>query len=280
MRLVIIVASPDAAIEQGITQYRGALVPEPFRKNGYQLLGGTQVTISYCFATLNGTVQQLAAHVEHFLRPDIVGLIIISDHRLKSIVDTLNHIAFTSYYLANDNIRSFPNFFGVIFNRTLRDYRAFSIKFDDLKFRKLFTLPIRNFRAEELEDLCGICTSSSDAPNFANRLEGALKALRARQQPKRFSDSPEIYLVDQDEKHFRLGHERHARADTAIPPHNNLCILGNNWRFGRKFDNETHYNVSMSKPTSKMDKDYPDCHGVPRPGKSRTHLNMFTNDFF
>lgn len=201
MRLVIIVASPDATVEQGISQHRSALVPEPFRKNGYQLLGGAQVTVSHCYAVPNGQVQQLTAHVEHFLSPDVVGLIIISDHRLKNITNALRHIAFITYYAADEGVKSFLNFFRATFNRSLRDYRTFSINFDDLKFRKLFTLPLRNFRAEELEALCEICTSSSEVSNFANRLEAALKALRSRQQPKRFGDNPKIYLVDEDKKH-------------------------------------------------------------------------------
>ena len=102
---------------------------------------------------------------------------------------------------------------------------------------------------------------------------------RSRQRPKRKSSYDDEYLVDDEKKHFRLGHERHSRADTGLP-HVRLCRLSNLYRFGRSFDNRQHYNVSMDKDIIVMDGDYPNCHGERMSGKGQPYLNMFTNDFF
>jgi len=115
--------------------------------------------------------------------------------------------------------------------------------------------------------------------NFGREIDAFLRDMRQRQKPKKASDYPDVYYVDDDGKHFQLGPEHHAQAETAIPPHQTLCVIANRMRFGRKFDGTTHYNVSRDKNAS-MKGDYPDCHGVSRLHGKDSHINMFTNDYF
>ena len=122
-----------------------------------------------------------------------------------------------------------------------------------------------------------VCRRSIDTEGFPRRLDTILAKFRDRQHPKRKSGYQDAYLVDDRAKHFRLGLEHHAHADTG-PPHTRLCRLSNGHRFGCGFKSEQHYNVSMER--DRMTGTYPDCHGVNQAGEARTHLNMFSNDFF
>ena len=103
--------------------------------------------------------------------------------------------------------------------------------------------------------------------------------MRKRQLPKRASEYEDLFYIDDGGKHFQFGPEHHAQADTAMPPHEVLCIIANRLRFGQWFDGTTHYNVSRAKKAS-MKGNYLDCHGSSKLHKKRSHINMFTNDFF
>lgn len=175
--------------------------------------------------------------------------------------------------------RSPHNMLSSLLNRVLKDFGHLTTRFVDAKYQKILRLPVRNFVAPELEQLRKTCVRSIDTPAFPRRLDAVLGTFRNRQKPKRKSSYQAEYLVDDGKKHFQLGHERHARADTG-QPHVRLCQLGNLHRFGRSFDHEQHYNVSMDGDNVTMDGEYPNCHDVKKSGDKRPHLNMFTNDFF
>jgi hypothetical protein len=284
-RVVIVVATLDAALERAILQRRETLLPDTFRRNNHQNFGGNRITISCYLFKRRSTATDLVAYIEQFADPDIAGVILTVDRRLRSLANDIQNIVFVVPYNCDGEIKSPTNFFGALFGRILRDYKVFASKFDDQKFRKLFTLPIRNFRSFELQHLCGVCADASDKPGFADRLEAALKSLQRRQKPKRFEDNPnQVYLKDEEGKHFRIGMERHAQAETAKPPHNDICVLGNIFRFGRRFDSRLHYNVTKDESGRQssrgMDGAYPNCHSALTPGGGKSHLNMFPNDFF
>ena len=214
------------------------------------------------------------------LTAEVVGLIVVAQRDLHIIDQPLSDLCFTTEYDIRGPLNSPQNFIASLLNRVLGDYCALKAMFDDQKYRKVFTLPFRNFKAADLTDLRQICVNSIDNPGFAVRMEGALKSLRKRQRPKRYEDSNVRYLIDDEGKHFNFGHEVHAQADTKMPPHNRLCVLQNQFRFGRRFDNRHHYNVSSGDRNGKMDGTHPNCHDAPTITQGHTHLNMFPNDFF
>ncbi len=283
-RIVIIVATPDASLERIIVQRREQLIPDAIRRKTHNSIDGNRVTISCFLVKSHARAKDLIEFVDNLCDRNVSGIILAIDYRLVALVELLRSTFFVISY-SQDGMINFGNFFGSIITRALRDYRILSHKFDDTKFRKLFTLPLRNFKAPELNKLVQVCAASNSGKGFADRLDAALRALRERQKPKRYEDNPShVYLVDDEGKHFQLGHERHARAETAIPPHNDLCRINNVFRFGHRFDSELHYNVSKDENSRQkslgMIGSYLNCHDSEIPGQGRTHLNMFPNDFF
>lgn len=279
MRLIILVVTPDLTLERLISQRKEALIPIDYRRDVNRLFGASNVGIS-CFRGDLRESHCLTNHVRDILKSDVVGIMILVDQRIKEIVRELGHVCFIASYPETSEIKSPSNFFGALLGPLLRDFRALSNRFEDHKYRKMFTLPLRNFIAHELDNLQEVCRTSVCVQGYAERLDAALKALRCLQRPKRYEDSNQVYLVDRSGKCFQLGHERHARADTAIPPHNIICILSNEFRFGRRFDSGLHYNVTMERDGIRMEKNYANCHNELKSGESRTHLNMFPNDYF
>ena len=105
-----------------------------------------------------------------------------------------------------------------------------------------------------------------------------IEQLKRRQQPKKASSRPKKYLVDDAGKYFEYGFERHARVETVIPPHLIQCGLNSEYRFGRRFDRERHFNVSLGRD-ERLTFTFADCHGGAQPRSEVSHANIFPNDF-
>jgi hypothetical protein len=277
MRIRIIVVSPDELICRTIKDRQGQLVPEVFRRN-HDAFGNSSFQLS-CLQASTLSLQQLLDRIEPDLTDDTDGVVIISDRTLGLATRPLSDLYFVNEFDQIGQAKSPQNMLSSILNRVLRDFRILTIRFVDIKYQKLFRLPARNFIAAEFGNLRNTCVNSIGEPDFQRRLDGVLASFRHRQHPKRKSDYKDEYLVDDQRKHFQLGHEQHAQADTN-PPHTRLCRLSNQHRFGCRFDQHQHYNVSMEGKNARMNSAYPDCHDQMRPGEGRTHLNIFTNDYF
>jgi hypothetical protein len=100
--------------------------------------------------------------------------------------------------------------------------------------------------------------------------------MRNRQRPKRESSYSTSYIVDDDQKHFEYGKERHAQPASG-PPHQKLCALSGIFRFGKRYDSGRHFNVSLS--SGLIGGSFDDCHDAAVGITARTHINMFPNDF-
>jgi hypothetical protein len=279
-QILLVIATSNTALGRIVEQRRAQIVPEIFRRNSHKLLGGARLVVSCFMTTLGASPDHLLRHIEERMTDETVGLIILAEQQLQIIDHSLTDLCFVTEYTLNGTIKSPQNFLNSFVSRALNCYIIFAGCFDDLKFRKIFTLPLRNFKATELTTLRQICSNPIVASGFSERMEEALKRLRGRQQPKRYTDSSVMYIVDDKGKNFQFGNEIHARADTKTPPHNKLCILPNRFSFGRRFDNERHYNVSAARKGEEMNGIYLNRHSEPTSGKGRTHLNMFPNDFF
>lgn len=280
MRLLIIVATPDPDVERVILQRREGLVPAPARDQVSRFLHGARLSISCFLGQPSSTHESFVSHLKNLLTSEVQGVVIAIDRSISHLVGALQNVCFVFRYDSEKEIKSPANFFGAKFAAILANYVNFARRFDNAKDRKLLTLPLRNFDARELRDLRALCADPGGERRFAEDLDQQLKALRQRQKPKRYSDYEHVYIVDDQGKHFALGRERHARADTRQPPHNDICALGKDFRFGRRFDADAHFNVSMGREDQRMTGMYFDCHGDARSGERRTHLNMFANDFF
>lgn len=273
--LIIAFITSATAVLETVTEKRLALLPHEVRKNGFDYLGGVEPVITAFDTSRGKTVDDLLGWLNW---RNASGVMLLTDDTLSDLVrllgDQFNVHRFTppAYNLNPDNqLRA-------MIAKCLRSYRYLATRFSDAKYQQIFRLPLRNFVAADTERMQVLCRDMTQR-NYGREIDALLRDMRKRQFPKRASDHYEdLYYVDDDKKHFRLGLERHARAETAIPPHNVLCTIANCFRFGQHFDGAIHYNVSRDGDS--IVGIYTDCHGVNKQHTRPTHINMFTNDFF
>jgi hypothetical protein len=275
--LLLFVTAHDAVIET-IAQRRDTLIPERLRRHSFAELRGETVILSAFKVGQATAVTDLLEHLDRIGLQGSTGVILMTDDRLPGLVQFLGDMFSVNRFTPPGFGQHVGNFVSAIIAKALRAFRHYMTRFDDRKYQTALRVPLRNFEAPEVRDLRQTCWDMVGRANFGAELDGVLARMRARQRPKKASTSPETYLVDDNGKHFRLGPEIHARAESAIPPHNACCILANAFRFGRAFQGTEHFNVSRDR-NAPMAGDYSDCHGQLRPGGGQ-HLNMFSNDFF
>lgn len=151
----------------------------------------------------------------------------------------------------------------------------------------IWRLPIRNFESQHFRDFVGWMANGHDlnaASQVHNQVQGHMQQLRnVLVKPRRQSGYRTKYCVDDRARYFVLGPEQHAQIDTAHP-HVCLCVALNSFRFGIKLSEEHHFNVSMGEgDRTHIAGEFIGCHDDQRvvgQREGRTHLNMFSNDFF
>lgn len=279
MPLLVLFVTANERVIDTVVERRTSLVPADMRANAFAKLGGEEVILSVYRVTDRSTTEELIAHVCARDWLTASGVVLLTDDSLPGLVDRFGDVFSVNRFEAPAHGRDPANILTATLAKCLRTFRHYKVRFDDLKYQQVLRLPLRNFEAAEIADIRAICHDMMNRANFSRELDGVLRLFRLRQRPKKASSYRDVYLVDDDEKHFRLGPEVHARADTACPPHNSLCLLGNGFRFGRAFDGTRHFNVSRDAE-ARMAASYPDCHDIMRSGLNAKHLNMFTNDFF
>lgn len=164
------------------------------------------------------------------------------------------------------------------YTKAFKRAKAVRVKFEDRKTQKLLLLPAKNCVCPELPELFRLCDPSLPSATFGEVLEVTLKSLRSRVDPKTNTARPETYIKDDSGRHFRLGHEKHAQADDAQPPHTGFCKAGKQFRLGMRLDEYLHFNVSEAKGL--IGGEFRDCHDTVAKVSGETHLNMFPNGFY
>lgn len=169
------------------------------------------------------------------------------------------------------------NYFRRLLARALKNFRFYGARFLEARHQKILLLPFENFIAGELTGLRNTFWNDSLSNDFSNTLARHLGALRERQIPKRQSSYNRTYLKDNVENYFEYGHEQHGLAGTGIPPHRVACEMNSIFRFGIRYNNRRHFNVSKERQS--VSGLFTDCHEVKRYTSSCTHVNMFPNGF-
>jgi hypothetical protein len=279
MLLLVFVTSSDEVVNT-VSERRLALVPSDLRANGFAALGGENVVLSTFKVGAGSTTESLLTHLCQHRLKHASSALVLTDESMPDLVAQLGDIFCVSRFDAPGHGQNVSNLLAALLARVLRTFRHYRTRFDDRKYQQVLRLPIRNFVGPDMLHLQSACRDMMNRQNFARELDKTLQRFRSnRQRPKKASNSPVTYLIDDDGKHFTLGHEKHAMADTAIPPHSPLCELANAFRFGRAFDGTKHFNVSKDR-NAPLNGLYPDCHDYHRSAQGAQHLNMFSNDFF
>jgi len=272
MRTLIVVLTPDKRVSQTVGSRKTSLIPTAIRRKHTSLF----IASVHIGSEAKGVDDVLCLFRK--MDGNITGVIVLCDNRLAEIGAAITTPFFTVWYDHAFEGKNINNYFGMVIGKVIRCFGALSNRFDDEKHRKLLILPLRNFRSGELNEIHllfkGGVTPSGD---FSTTLDKLLKRLRERQTPKVESPYKTTFIVDDKQRYYEYGNEKHAKPDTKIPPHVELCAVAAIYRFGRRYDSERHFNVSLQK--GEISGSFGDCHNTPTDIAPRSHINMFPNDF-
>lgn len=208
------------------------------------------------------------------------AVILLVDSSLENMIAEVRNSFFTVILEVPHKIENLQNFLRQKLSKPLRNFSFLIEEMQDSDTEQVVILPLRNFVGNDLQTLARICRDDASKSTFSGNVTDQIALLKNRKQPRRKSDRPTIYIIDDDKKYFSYGKERHARLGTGAP-HVIACVISGNFRFGRRIDSWRHYNVSCgSGDTTHISGSFLDCHNSQHEVKSSSHLNMFSNDFF
>ncbi len=256
------------------------------------------VVNDYEYMTKNGIKCEVIAKREDELRALVMGELLHDRGRLEGCILLLEQgleavvsrqmkiVAFTCVFeLSPSQIASPQNVVARDVVKAVKFFR--SVKSAVQADQGVWRLPVNNFHSQLFADFVNGMIQGfnvKDANEMLNFIQAQMQLMRKRLvRPRRQTNYPNKYCVDDSKRFFDLGHEVHSKVDTASP-HVEMCTALNSFRFGVKLSEEHHYNVSMGEGDDTwVEGAFLDCHGghhQVRRGEGRTHLNMFSNDFF
>lgn len=196
----------------------------------------------------------------------------IPDHYLTACF--VVKVQFTEYPKTN-----YKNYFSGKLTKIIKTFASFIEIISDGSNEQVMLLPFRNFKAEQLASLKTVCAFQNNDPDFINTVNSLVVDLKKRKRPHRRSNYPDLHYFDDDEKMFSYGLEKHAVLATG-DPHSSRCVLMGNYRFGRKIPVDRHFNLSKEcGKGTQISGSFFGCHGEDVIMTSRTHINIFSNDY-
>ena len=178
---------------------------------------------------------------------------------------------------------SLKNGFHAVLSKALKSLYRNREQFARHNDAQLLTLPLRNFAAPELVEIARLQSCESGKLILAESIERQMVRLRRRVRPRKRTAFNTRYAVDENNRFFSFGHERHGAAATDAP-HLPSCTFAARFRFGIRIDEQRHFNVSETEgDITHVSGDFIDCHDQPHcvaSGEKLTHLNMHANDYF
>lgn len=279
MKIFIGLVTPDEALRHHYGTAKDGVVPRDAARRGY-FQGRSPVIATAAYAP---DTEPSATDFERFLLRESAqadACLLLIDQSWASLTANCRTAAFTiDFHLGQVDV-SKQNFFHRVLARALRSYGQIAAKFDRADSAQLLGLPLRNFNAPELRELARLCTAEAISPTLSDDVERQLAQLRRRVRPRRRSAYKTVYVVDDRQRFFKYGYERHSRFETG-GSHKPYCELTGDFRFGRRLDLGRHYNVSETEnDRTSIGGDFYNCHGETEMVTSRSHLNMFSNDNF
>lgn len=239
-----------------------------------------QLNAKFIFGAFNPLNEENLKLEQHLIADTLKydGVILLVD--VNSL--PLHAILYSSYFIVSMDVKhgtKLRNAFHSKLTRALKNYACLYSVMSRSESEQVMSLPIRNFKAPELESLVKVFRNRCDDGQFQDLLGFHLEELKKRKTPRRSTNAPEAYLVDDENNYFRKGHEKHARMPTG-KPHNEFCEISGKFRFGKKIDSERHFNVMRERRRDKISGFFQDCHDSIAEVKQESHLNMFSNDYY
>lgn len=144
LRILVLSACKDLCHFAG--RKKLGLIPEDIRKRA--CFEGRNVDLQAmhlqgsCYVTdVEKVVHELAARLD--------GILILCENRLTGSVGHLAGSCFLCSFDEIDSPSKFGNLLGRALSRSIKNFEAYSRRFDDHKFQKIFILPANNFSSSE-----------------------------------------------------------------------------------------------------------------------------------
>lgn len=277
--LVCLISSQDNIVET-IEKQRDRLIPQDLFKKKK----GPDYPVHFKISVFNPLRE--GQGFDKFLLRAVKGMdavILLVENQHANLLGAVANAVFgATFETQEERIDNFKNFFGSYFSQLFRHFFAIKNLMGEAEKEQAMMLPLRNFEAQELLEMARLVREESRSSTFVSDLEAQLAAILKRRLPRKRSDRNTKYFIDDKGMHFVYGNEKHARYDTGNP-HVAACEINGLFRFGKSIDTSRHYNASFGDgDDTNISGDFPDCHGakknVPK-SLSRTHVNMFANDF-
>lgn len=217
---------------------------------------------------------------ESFDAPKVDGVVVLYEDSFKELLHEVRHAVFAAAIPRVGYIENVQNFLIGKFSTLLGNYGRIVEMMEDSTQYQAMSLPIRNFNADELRDLTEVCRGRALEKTFQNEITPKLHRLLKLRGPKRRSSYPHSYFKDENNYYFRYGHEHHSKYETG-DEHKLACAVNGLYRFGNSLNQDRHYNVTAGDGDDHelIRSQLLNCHGEVVTVKSRTHINMFSNDF-
>lgn len=204
------------------------------------------------------------------------GVILLIDDLtvLHSLSEVIRSSCFV-YFFDGKNSTSKNNLSRML-TLAIKRYLAIYSYFSKRNDRAVLSLPFRNFKNQALECLYqNFINENTDLNKFFKNVN----VLKKCRKPRRNTTYAQKLLFSDHLYFFEYANEKHARVATG-EPHNNLCVLSGRFRFGCALDESQHYNMykesgsgTRSAPSLK------NCHNCDVTPVSKTHANVFPNDY-
>lgn len=278
MRLVIGVASADAALRSYVAVARNKIVPPEAVQRGYLHDHNARLSIQILAlgpdtadADIDGWLRNISGGAD--------GLILLVDPASRARFAAYEDAYFIEE-LPDTTGRVLQNEMRATLAPVLRHFSAVSQRFDRFNNQRILLLPLDIFVAEDLAALRLRLTADKMKPGLGEHVERLVASLARRARPKRQKHYRSVYLVDDRPLWYRYGPEEHKIVQTVTPPHPHKCWHNSRFRFGRSYNDRLHHNVDDGNKPSSVNAVLATCHGdIFNANGDDSHLNIFPNGF-
>lgn len=239
------------------------------------------ITVSYVSEVLNNSDFERFIEEESCVGGILVnGIVVLYEEPYGVLVDRIRNAIFGAEIPIIGYAENIQNFLTARFLVLLKNFGVVTNLMSPATQYQAAALPLRNFNARELRAVVDICQTQALNAGFPNAIKNGISRLLRLRGPKRRSKYPHIYFIDENQRYFQYGHEKHSSYPTG-GDHRLSCAINGQFRFGNALEPQRHYNVSMGNSDKKrlITCHLPNCHDVPVDTVSEEYINMFSNDF-
>lgn len=279
MKIYLLVVTSDSSLRQYVGTQKHRTFPEDSLRRGFFSSFKVRAIVNAVDARDFNNSSELEALVADRAN-DIDCLLIMIDKDRACLAEDIRSAAMVCEIDTARAIKSYQNYLHERLGKLVKALNCLAPLFNDGTDSVLLSLPLRNFKCSALSDLDCHIMNDPCSPELSNLIDVKLQRVRRRVRPRKKSNYKTKYAVDGQKRFFVFGKEHHSLPETGAP-HRTYCKINANFRFGCRIDHDRHYNVSEGESDkTHVSGQFFDCHGQEHTVKGKTHINMFSNDYF